>query len=42
VQERVRSFHLGDSPPLVTHLIAEDTSRRGRRRSATVKLSAYP
>ena len=35
VQERVRSFHLGDSPPVVTHLIAEDTSRRGRRRART-------
>ena len=33
VQERVRSFHTGDSPPVVTHLIAEDTSRRGRRRA---------
>ncbi|MDQ3920153.1 MAG: MFS transporter [Acidobacteriota bacterium] len=33
VNERVRSFHLGDAPPVVTHLIAEDTSRRGRRRA---------
>jgi MFS family permease len=24
VQDRVRSFHIGDSPPRVTHLIAED------------------
>jgi hypothetical protein len=30
VQERVRSFHLGDSPPQVTHLIAEDFSRLKR------------
>ncbi|MDQ3744762.1 MAG: MFS transporter, partial [Acidobacteriota bacterium] len=33
VNERARSFHLGDAPPVVTHLIAEDTSRRGRRRA---------
>lgn len=33
VNERVRSFHLGPAPPVVTHLIAEDTSRRGRRRA---------
>jgi MFS family permease len=33
VNERVRSFHLGDAPPVVTHLVAEDTSRRGRRRA---------
>lgn len=33
VQEHVRSFHLGAAPPLVTHLIAEDTSRGKRRRA---------
>ena len=27
VQERVRSFHLGAAPPVVTHLIAEDAAR---------------
>jgi hypothetical protein len=27
VQERVRSFHVGDAPPVVTHLIAEDFAR---------------
>ncbi|MDQ3906971.1 MAG: MFS transporter, partial [Acidobacteriota bacterium] len=31
--ERARSFHLGIDPPVVTHLVAEDTSRRGRRRA---------
>jgi MFS family permease len=30
VQERVRAFHVGDTPPLVSHLIAEDASRAGR------------
>jgi hypothetical protein len=29
-QERVRSFHIEDSPPQVTHLIAEDFSRLKR------------
>jgi MFS family permease len=33
VNDRVRSFHTGDAPPVVTHLVAEDTSRRGRRRA---------
>jgi len=33
VQEHIRSFHLGDEPPLVTHLVAEDTSRGKRRRA---------
>jgi MFS family permease len=27
-QERARSFHVGASPPVVTHLVAEDTSKR--------------
>ncbi|HEX8136261.1 MAG TPA: MFS transporter [Pyrinomonadaceae bacterium] len=30
-QERVRSFHIGDSPPTVTHLIAEDFSGLKKR-----------
>jgi MFS family permease len=30
-QERVRSFHIGDAPPVVTHLIAEDFSQLKRR-----------
>lgn len=30
-QERVRSFHVADSPPVVTHLIAEDFSQLKRR-----------
>jgi MFS family permease/quinol monooxygenase YgiN len=33
-QERVRSFHLGDEPPIVTHLIAEDLSRTAKRAPA--------
>jgi MFS family permease len=32
VQDRVRAFHIGDSPPAVTHLIAENFSRRNRTR----------
>jgi MFS family permease len=31
VQEHARSFHVGDSPPVVTHLIAEDFSRLKKR-----------
>ncbi|HEV2763726.1 MAG TPA: MFS transporter, partial [Pyrinomonadaceae bacterium] len=30
VQERVNSFHVGDAPPVVTHLVAEDSSRFGK------------
>ncbi|HEX8774051.1 MAG TPA: MFS transporter [Pyrinomonadaceae bacterium] len=33
-QDRTRSFHVGDSPPVVTHLIAQDFSKRGRHRAA--------
>ena len=33
IQERVRSFHLGDAPPVVTHLIATAGSRQSRRRA---------
>ena len=33
-QDRTRSFHLGDSSPVVTHLIAQDFSKRGRSRAA--------
>jgi MFS family permease/quinol monooxygenase YgiN len=29
-QDRARSFHIGDSPPLVTHLIAHDFSKGNR------------
>jgi MFS family permease len=32
-QELVRSFHLGDAPPVVTHLIAQDFSKRDKRRT---------
>jgi MFS family permease len=32
-QDLVRSFHLGDSSPLVTHLIAQDLSKRDKRRA---------
>lgn len=32
-QDLVRSLHAGDSPPVVTHLIAHDFSRRDRRSS---------
>ncbi|MCA1817961.1 MAG: MFS transporter [Acidobacteria bacterium] len=32
-QDLVRSFHSGDSPPQVTHLIAEDFSKRGKHRT---------
>ena len=32
-QDLVRSLHAGDSPPVVTHLIAHDFSKRGRRSS---------
>lgn len=31
-QDRVRSFHIGESPPVVTHLIAQDLSKRARER----------
>jgi MFS family permease len=31
-QDKARSFHLGDSSPVVTHLIAEDFSTRAKRR----------
>jgi MFS family permease len=27
-QERARSFHIGAAPPMVTHLVAQDTSKR--------------
>jgi Transmembrane secretion effector len=37
VQERVRSFHLGDAPPTVTHLIAEDLSRTAKRALAATQ-----
>jgi predicted MFS family arabinose efflux permease/quinol monooxygenase YgiN len=30
VQDRARSFHIGDSPPLVTHLIAQEISKGSR------------
>jgi predicted MFS family arabinose efflux permease len=32
-QELVRSFHSGDFPPLVTHLVAEDFSKKDKRRT---------
>jgi MFS family permease len=32
-QDLVRSFHSGDSSPIVTHLIAQDFSKRGNRRT---------
>ncbi len=32
-QNLVRAFHLGDSTPIVTHLIAQDFSKHGKRRS---------
>lgn len=32
VQERVRAFHIGDTPPLVTHLIAAKSPRGKKRR----------
>ncbi|MFL6227993.1 MAG: MFS transporter [Pyrinomonadaceae bacterium] len=32
-QDRARSFHVGDSPPVVSHLIAQDLSNRERRRA---------
>jgi len=32
VHERVRSFHIGDTPPVVTHLVAENSEwKRGRQ-----------
>ena len=31
LQERVRSFHLGDAPPVITHLVAEHTESERRR-----------
>lgn len=34
VQDRVRSFHIREAPPAVTHLIAENFSRRNRRRKS--------
>jgi MFS family permease len=33
-QDLVRSFHIGNSPPVVTHLIAQDFSRLDKRRVA--------
>ena len=30
VQDRVRSFHVGDGPPVVKHLIAQNLSKRNR------------
>jgi MFS family permease len=32
-QDLVRSFHTGDSSPIVTHLIAQDFSKRDKRRN---------
>jgi MFS family permease len=32
-QDLVRSFHSGDSSPIVTHLIAQDFSKRNKRRA---------
>jgi hypothetical protein len=32
-QDLARSFHVGDAPPVVTHLIAQDFSKRGRNRT---------
>lgn len=29
-QDYVRSFHVGDSPPIVAHLIAERAPKRNR------------
>jgi MFS family permease len=31
-QDLTRSFHMGDTPPVVTHLIAQDFSKRGKHR----------
>jgi hypothetical protein len=31
VQDRVRSFHSGNAPPIVTHLIAQNFSKRNSR-----------
>lgn len=33
-QDLVRSLHSGDSSPIVTHLIAEDFSKQGKRRTS--------
>jgi predicted MFS family arabinose efflux permease/quinol monooxygenase YgiN len=33
VEELAHSFHVGDSPPVITHLIAETSSRRRKRRA---------
>jgi MFS family permease len=33
-QERVRTFHVGDKPPVVTHLIAQDFAKRAQSRAS--------
>jgi MFS family permease len=33
-QDRARSFHIGGSPPVVTHLVAQDLSKRGNGKAA--------
>jgi MFS family permease len=35
VQDYARSFHIGDAPPVVTHLIAENVSTKKRRIAAS-------
>jgi MFS family permease len=35
IQDYARSFHTGDAPPVVTHLIAENVSTRRRRLAAS-------
>jgi MFS family permease len=32
-QERVRAFHVGDTPPVVTHLIAQDFAKRDQSKA---------
>jgi MFS family permease len=32
VQEQARSFHVGDAPPVVTHLVAQDFTKRNKGR----------
>jgi MFS family permease len=38
VQDHARSFHIGDSPPVVTHLIAENVSTKKRRLAASEQI----
>jgi MFS family permease len=38
-QDRARSFHIGDSPPVVTHLVAQDLSRRSNGKAAKQSVS---